>query len=137
MNSQSVCMCDTQNKQSQKLVNSQNNYSQSSSSYSEEQLLQQISSDGQPIEFICKRKYKAENVFSNTQFRAIIINSLHTYMEPQEISLKETLKDFSDQQLCEIVNSMGKYFWDIVIAQQGHNLQQVKNYYTNVFRKNK
>ncbi|CAL5979504.1 Hypothetical_protein [Hexamita inflata] len=101
-------------------------------------LFSQLSSNGQPILVVCKRKVRSENLFTLCQYRQIIINVLHSYMEPNGQALIDTLQKFTDKQLCEIVESMGKYFWDIAVrVEPNQNIQNLKNYYRIVFHKNK
>ncbi|CAL6033744.1 Hypothetical_protein [Hexamita inflata] len=99
-------------------------------------LFSQLSSNGQPILVVCKRKVRSENLFTLCQYRQIIINVLHSYMEPNGQALIDTLQKFTDKQLCEIVESMGKYFWDIAArSEPNENIQNLKNYYRIVFHK--
>ncbi|CAL6094415.1 Hypothetical_protein [Hexamita inflata] len=101
-------------------------------------LFSQLSSNGQPILVVCKRKVRSENLFTLCQYRQIIINVLHSYMEPNGQALIDTLQKFTDKQLCEIVESMGKYFWDIVVRTNvKYNMRDLKMFYTSIFSKAK
>ncbi|CAL5979502.1 Hypothetical_protein [Hexamita inflata] len=104
----------------------------------DDMLFSQLSSNGQPLTVMCKRKVRSENLFTLCQYRQIIINVLHSYMEPNGQALIDTLQKFTDKQLCEIVESMGKYFWDIVVRTNvKFNIRDLKMFYTSIFSKAK
>ncbi|CAL6033738.1 Hypothetical_protein [Hexamita inflata] len=104
----------------------------------DDMLFSQLSSNGQPLTVMCKRKVRSENLFTLCQYRQIIINVLHSYMEPNGQALIDTLQKFTDKQLCEIVESMGKYFWDIVVRTNvKYNMRDLKMFYTSIFSKAK
>ncbi|CAL6012823.1 Hypothetical_protein [Hexamita inflata] len=102
----------------------------------DDQLLKQVSSNGQPLLVMCKRKLKVENLFTRQQFRQIVIDALRRYMEPMGETLADTLQHHSDVQLCEIVQSMGKYFWTLLAHNNQHSTKDLQRYY-KTFNKSK
>ncbi|CAL5979503.1 Hypothetical_protein [Hexamita inflata] len=129
---QDLCTSFTQASLAQKQLDS-------SKQISDELFLSQCSSDGKPIRVKCHHskinKYTLSN-FAKLRFRQLLLTALNAI--PKTKSIKKTLNQLTNEQICEVVDSLGKQFWDLVqILNAKENGKALKYFYLTEFKTNK
>ncbi|CAL6033742.1 Hypothetical_protein [Hexamita inflata] len=126
---QDLCASYTQASLTQKQV-------ESGKQISDELFLSQCSSDGKPIKVKCNHnkvnKYTLSN-FAKLRFRQLLISALNSI--PKTKSIKKTLRELTNEQICEVVDALGKQFWDLVqILNAKENGKALKYFYLTEFK---
>ncbi|CAL6033840.1 Hypothetical_protein [Hexamita inflata] len=84
----------------------------------DEMVASRFSSSGQPLEVKSKRQAGRKCLLTQHQFRSITVKALAALLDP-EPWISESIKSFSNFQLAELIESVGKRFWDTVLFQNG------------------
>ncbi|CAL6094417.1 Hypothetical_protein [Hexamita inflata] len=94
------------------------------------ELINTLSSDGTPINFKCKHK----QIFTRTQYKQRMVNALLSFVANDPEKVKQ-IAQFNDEQICEVIDSIGKHFWTAVsLLNPDISVVEFKHYYLSNFK---
>ncbi|CAL6033746.1 Hypothetical_protein [Hexamita inflata] len=106
------------------------NSSQNNSEFLNGELINTLSSDGTPINFKCKNK----QIFTRAQYKQRMVNALLSFVANDPEKVKQ-IAQFNDQQICEVIDSIGKHFWTAVsLLNPDISVVEFKHYYLSNFK---
>ncbi|CAL6033804.1 Hypothetical_protein [Hexamita inflata] len=74
-----------------------------------------------------------QNNFINLRFRQTLINILIIILKADE-KTASFLKERTNEQVCEFVDKIGKYFWDVLRLNTEDDIRQLQHYYQTQFK---
>ncbi|CAL5979517.1 Hypothetical_protein [Hexamita inflata] len=74
-----------------------------------------------------------QNNFINLRFRQTLINILSIILKADE-KTASFLKERTNEQVCEFVDKIGKYFWDVLRLNTEDDIRQLQHYYQTQFK---